>query len=66
MLKQRVITALVMAGVFLAAVALLPLPALAVLFAILIALCAWEWARLAGWQATPSRIAYVLIVLAAP
>ena len=62
MLKQRVITALVMAGIFLAAITLLPLPGLALLFAVLIAMGAWEWSRLAGWSAPVARAMYVLVI----
>jgi phosphatidate cytidylyltransferase len=63
MLKQRIITALIMLSVFLAAVVFLPLPGLAVLFAIVVALGCWEWSRLAGWEATHSRVIYVLVLL---
>ena len=65
MLRQRVITALVMAGLFLAAPALLSLPLLALLFALLIALGAWEWSRLAGFNAVPARALYVAVIVAA-
>ncbi|MAT93353.1 MAG: phosphatidate cytidylyltransferase [Halioglobus sp.] len=65
MLRQRVITALVMAGLFLAALALLSLPLLALLFALLIALGAWEWSRLAGFNAVPARALYVAVIVAA-
>jgi phosphatidate cytidylyltransferase len=54
-----------MAGLFLSAVALLPLPGLAVLFGVLIGLGAWEWSSLAGWQNTALRALYVLLVAAA-
>ena len=50
MLKQRVITALILAGLFLSAIAYLPLPGLALAFGILVALAAWEWSALAGWH----------------
>ncbi len=62
MLRQRVITALVMAGLFLAAVALLPLPGLALFFALVVALGSWEWAQLCGWRGPLSRALYVLCV----
>ena len=62
MLRQRVITALVMAGLFLAGLALLSLPALALLFGMLVALGAWEWSRLAGWQSRSARVVYVLLL----
>ena len=51
MLRQRVITALIMAALFLGAVIFLPLPALAVVFGLIIGGGAWEWSRLAGWNA---------------
>ena len=63
MLKQRVITALVLAALFLGGLALLPLPGLAVMFAVVFALGAWEWSRLAGWNGTPARSVYVMLVL---
>jgi len=63
MLRQRVLTALVMAGLFLAAVTWLTLPALAVALALLVALGAWEWARLAGWVAVSARALYVVLLL---
>jgi len=61
-LRQRIVTALVMAGLFLAAITLLPLPGLAVLFGVLIGLGAWEWSRLAGWRNPALRALYVLLV----
>jgi phosphatidate cytidylyltransferase len=64
MLKQRVITALIMAGLFLGGIAYLPLPGLALAFAILIALAAWEWSNLAGWHHRVARALYVVTVLA--
>lgn len=61
MLRHRVVTALVLAvlvlwGVF----GLPPLPFAAVVGAIL-ALGAWEWARLAGFHAGGARVAYALL-----
>jgi phosphatidate cytidylyltransferase len=64
MLKQRVITALIMAGVFLAAIALLPLAGLALILALLICLGAWEWSRLAGWNLPLVRAIYVALMAA--
>lgn len=61
MLRQRIITGLIMAGLFLAAIAFLPVPALAALFAVLIGLGAWEWARLAGWLSAPARMVFVVV-----
>lgn len=65
MLRQRVITALIMAALFLAAILFLPLPALAVVFGLLIGGGAWEWSRLAGWESPLVRGLYVLVVLVA-
>ncbi|MEM9253957.1 MAG: phosphatidate cytidylyltransferase [Pseudomonadota bacterium] len=63
MLRQRVVTALVMAGLFLCAIMFLPLLALALLFGCVVALGAWEWSRLAGWQSALARGVYVLLVI---
>lgn len=65
MLKQRVITAVLMAGIFLAAIAWLPVPGLGLLFGVLVALGAWEWSSLAGWQRPVARVLYVAVVLSA-
>ena len=65
MLKQRVITAVIMAGIFLAAIAWLPVPGLALLFGIRVALGAWEWSGLAGWHHPIARVLYVMVVLSA-
>jgi phosphatidate cytidylyltransferase len=64
-LKQRVITGLIMAGLFLAVIVYLPLPGLALVFGVLISLGAWEWSSLAGWQKPAARVAYVLLIVAA-
>lgn len=64
MLRQRVITALLMAGVFLAGVYWLPVLTLALIFALVVALGAWEWGPLAGICAPLSRVLYVLLMSA--
>lgn len=64
MLRQRVITALIMAGLFLAVVIFLPLPALAILFGILVCMGGWEWARLAGLASAAARGAWVAVLAA--
>lgn len=48
MLKQRIITALVLAPVAIIAILLLPLKGFEIAFAAIIALGAWEWANLTG------------------
>ena len=64
MLKQRVITAVIMAGLFLAAIYYLPVWGLAVCFGVLVALGAWEWSSLAGWHHSVARFLYVVLVSA--
>ena len=64
MLRLRVITALAMAGLFLAGIFVLPLPALAAAFALVVAAGAWEWAPLAGLRGAPLQAAFALLVLA--
>ena len=64
MLKQRVITGVAMAGTFLLAVMFLPLPALALLFALIVAAGGWEWAHLAGIANKGARAVYALLLLA--
>jgi phosphatidate cytidylyltransferase len=64
MLKQRVITGLIMAGIFLAAIIFLPLPGLALLLGILVSMGAWEWTRLAGLNSSVARVFYVLVLVA--
>jgi phosphatidate cytidylyltransferase len=61
MLRQRIITALVLAGIFVSALAILPLPGLALLLAVFIGLGAWEWSRMAGWKSPVSRAIYTLL-----
>lgn len=63
MLRQRVITALIMAAAFLAAIVFLPLPGLALAFGLVVALGGWEWSRLAGWNTPVARVIYVMLLL---
>lgn len=51
MLRQRVITALVLVAMLVAAVSLLPLPGLALFFAAVAMIAVWEWSDLAGYEA---------------
>ena len=64
MLKQRVTTALVMAGLFIAGLVFLPLKALAAVFALLVLAGGWEWSRLAGWESLVLRGLFVLVLAA--
>jgi phosphatidate cytidylyltransferase len=65
MLRQRIITALVLAGILLASIVFLPLPGLALLFAVFVGLGAWEWSRMAGWQSVGARALYTVVFFCA-
>ncbi len=62
MLRQRVLTALVLVPLVVAAVLALPAAGLALLLGAILLLGAWEWAGLAGLQAPVPRAAYVLLL----
>lgn len=62
MLKQRIITGVIMAALFLAAIQFLPLVALAVFFAVLVLAGGWEWSRLSGWQSPVARALFTLVL----
>jgi len=64
MLKQRVITGLLLAGAAFAAIAWLSPLWFQLFIAAFIALGAWEWSALAGVQRVPGRIAYTALCLA--
>ncbi len=61
MLKQRVITAVVLLVVVLWALFAAPPQAFLLLCTLVFCLAAWEWARLAGLTAPAARIAYALL-----
>lgn len=63
MLKQRVITAVILASVIISSVIFLPTDFLALVLAIVIALGAWEWSACAGFIVRSHRIAYVCIIM---
>ena len=58
MLRQRVITALIIIGVFVAVLVLAPFPVQALLFALVAFAGAWEWSALVGCQSVLARAAY--------
>jgi phosphatidate cytidylyltransferase len=64
MLKQRVITALVLLPIALAGFFWLDGGAFALFIGAVVSLGGWEWARLAGFSSQPLRIAYGLLVAA--
>ncbi len=61
MLKQRIITALVLLPVVVLLVLFAPTAWLGVLFSALTLLAAWEWAALSGYVRTGGRILYCLL-----
>jgi len=64
MLKSRVITALILAPLALWAIWSSSSEVFALGLAVIIALAAWEWARLCGLQATAGRLAYAVFITA--
>ena len=62
MLRQRVITALILAVALIAALLFAPYPAQAMLFAAVAAAGGWEWAALVGAQVAFSRTAYAAVI----
>ena len=62
MLRQRIITAVILASLFVASIVFLPVWALALIFGIVVCLGAWEWARLAGWSSPLARGLYVAVM----
>lgn len=64
MLKNRILTALVLAPLAILAVLFLPVEGFALLWGAIILVAAWEWAGLAGLSGNTHRIGYSLVVLA--
>ncbi len=64
MLKTRVLTALVLLGILLAALFVLPTKGGLALFALLLLLGAWEWAPFQGWTSPLARLGYCVIAAA--
>ena len=60
MLKQRIITALILAPLALFGVFGLPLHSFLYLMDFVVLVAAWEWANLAGYQSNKARALYVL------
>jgi len=63
MLKQRVITAIILSSVIISTVIFLPTQMLALILAIIICMAAWEWAACAGFHAIPHKFIYVSFIL---
>lgn len=61
MLKQRIITALILIPLVLAGILYLPTSALAAIFGVFVLQGSWEWSRMAGLDKSATRVAYVII-----
>jgi phosphatidate cytidylyltransferase len=62
MLKQRLLTALILIPLVLAAIFYLPIFAFAGISAVIFLLAAWEWATLIGWDSVSKRSLYLLLL----
>ena len=60
MLKERFVTAVILAAFFLAALFFLPLPLFSVFIAMAALIAAWEWSNMAGFGKVWQRFCYVL------
>src|SRR5512134_3713805 len=63
MLKQRILTAIVLVPLLLAALFYLSISWIALIFGLFIAAAAWEWAGLSGLRSHGARIAYVICLV---
>nr|WP_306671635.1 phosphatidate cytidylyltransferase [Endozoicomonas sp. ONNA2] len=61
-MKERIITAVILAPVALSGVFLLPLTGFGCFIAAIIMLAAWEWASLSGFQQRAARLSYALAI----
>lgn len=64
MLKQRILTALVLAPLMLCGIFLLPLNEFQYFIALIVAIGAWEWANMSGYASSAVRVGYGAAVLA--
>ena len=63
MLKQRIITALLLAPLIIWGIFALSAQAFSLALAVVVGLAAWEWAQLAGWRNVLSRLGYTLLIM---
>ena len=62
MLKQRIITALILAPLALFAILFLPIFSFEIMIAVIMGLGAWEWSRMSGISRTVTKSAYAILV----
>ncbi len=62
MLKQRIITALILAPLMLGGIFLLPVPQFGLFIAAIITIAAWEWANMAGITQPVGRFLYAGVI----
>lgn len=62
MLKQRIMTALILLPIVVSAILYLPNPAFALLWAVALNLAAWEWSALARLSSLVSRIIWLFVI----
>ena len=62
MLKQRILTALVLAPIMIGGIFYLPLAQFKLFIGVIVALGAWEWANLSGLKLQVGRVAYAGLV----
>ncbi|GAA5315401.1 MAG: phosphatidate cytidylyltransferase [Candidatus Pelagadaptatus aseana] len=63
MLKQRIITAVILAALFLGVIFLAPLQQYAQVISVVVAIAAWEWANMSGFKAQWQRVLYAIGIL---
>ena len=64
MLKQRIITALILAPLMIGGIFFLPIEQFAYFIGFIVTVAAWEWADLSGYSSPIVRIAYAAVVAA--
>lgn len=62
MLKQRIITAVLLAIVLATGLIFLPVSGMAALFGLIVLLGAWEWSALSGLASAPARLGYTALI----
>ncbi len=63
MLKQRVVTAILLAFSVVLSIFYLPSSLFSLFIALIVLISAWEWSRIAGWQTLSAQFLYVLFIM---